>query len=108
MLPVELCSKYANNSPLAFNAISDYATEVAMIAIIISDNIMKQLYDKSHIGYMACIDQIKDWSKDFVTLYAHVDEWEEFCSTQQIYKNIMCWDDFVIAYANEKLENYNK
>lgn len=108
MLPVEICSKYANSSPLAYNAISNYATEVALIAIIISDNIMKPFYDKSQIGYMACIDQIQVWAKEFVTKYAHVEEWEEFCSTQTIYKNIMCWDDFVIAYANELLENYDK
>lgn len=107
-LPVTICAKYANHSPLAFNAINEYASEVALVAIIISDNIMKPLYEKSGIGYMACIDLIKDWAKEFVTMYAHVEEWEEFCSTQQIYKNIMCWDDFVIAYANEKLENYNK
>ena len=108
MLPVTICAKYANRSGLAFSAINDYATEVALIAIIISDNIMKPFYEKSQIGYMACIDQIQLWAKEFVTMYAHVEEWEEFCSTQQIYKNIMCWDDFVIAYANEKLEGYGK
>ena len=108
ILPKQICIEYANSSPMAFLHIQNYATEVALISIIISDNIMKPLYDLSQIGYMACIDLIKDWSIEFVNMYAHVEEWEEFCNTQQIYKNIMCWDDFVIAYAHEKLTNYGK
>ena len=83
--------------------IQDYATEVAMIAIILSDNYMKELYEKSQSGYIACIDQLQAWATEFVKLYAHVEEWEEFCNTQTLYKNIMCWDDFVIAYGADKM-----
>ena len=80
-----------------------YAKEVALIAIILADNYMKQLYEERGMGYMACIDELHDWAVEFVEKYGHVEEWEEFCDTQTEFKNIMCWDDFVIAWGLRKL-----
>ena len=94
------------NMETAVVKIKDYAREVAIVAIILSDNYMKELYEKSQSGYIACIDQLQAWATEFVKLYAHVEEWEEFCNTQTLYKNIMCWDDFVIAYGADKMKKY--
>lgn len=84
--------------------IREYAYETTVVAIILSDNYMKPLYKACGQGYMSCLDIINEWAIEFVKLYGHVEEWEEFCDTQAIYKNIMCWDDFVIAFGADKLK----
>jgi len=77
-----------------------YAKEVALVAIILTDNFMEDLYNKRTAGYMACLDAIHEFAVKFVTKNAHVEEWEEFCDTQTEFKNIACWDDFVIAWGS--------
>jgi len=84
----------------------DYAREVALVAIILSDNSMKELYDKSHVGYIACLDELHSWAVEYVTKFAHVEEWEEFLSTDRTYGECMCWDDHVVAFGQTKLEKY--
>jgi len=94
-------------STIVEKAMNDYAREVAMVAIILSDNYMKELYETPvgyHGGYMTCIDLIHEWAVEFVHKYAHVEEWEEFCATQTDFENIMCWDDMVIAFGNKKIK----
>jgi hypothetical protein len=73
-----------------------YAKEVALIAIILADN----YYVGRGKSYMDCIDELHGLAVKFVTKYAHVEEWEEFCDTQTEFKNIACWDDFVIAWGS--------
>ena len=80
-----------------------YAHEVAIVAIILSDNYMKQLYDKSHDGYIACIDELHNWAVEYVEKFAHVTEWEEFLSTDRTYGECLCWDDYVVAFGQTKL-----
>ena len=114
LLPPQIADKVNSATPYEINkyelttSIEAYAKEVTLIGIILSDNYMKRLYKKSEAGYMFCIDQLHAWAKEFVDKYAYVDEWEEFCSTQTEFKNIMCWDDFVIAFGNKKFKEFCK
>jgi len=82
----------------------DYAREVALVAIILSDNCMKELYDKR--SYIACLDELHSWAVEYVEKFAHVEEWEEFLDTDRTYGECMCWDDHVIAFGQTKLEKY--
>jgi hypothetical protein len=86
--------------------IKDYAREVAMVAIILSDNYMKVLYEKTHIGYMCCLDELHTWAVEYVTKFAHVEDWEEFLDTDRTYGECLCWDDHVVMFGKHKLENY--
>jgi len=79
-----------------------YAKEVAMVAIILSDNYMKQLYEERGM-YMACIDELHNWAVEYVEKFAHVEEWEEFLSTDRTYGECLCWDDHVVAFGQTKL-----
>lgn len=108
MLPVAIVAKYANTNGKAYEAINNWAREMTQIGIILADNYMKPLYEKSQLGYMFCIEELHNWALSFMMRYAHVEEWEEFCNTQTIYKNISCWDDFVIAFGKEQITNYLK
>lgn len=89
--------------------IGEYAREVSITAIILSDNYMKELYKVSQSGYIFCIDLLQTWAAQFVQKYAHVEEWEEFIySDANIYKGTMCWDDFVIAFGEEKMKEFKR
>lgn len=89
--------------------IRDYANEVAVTAIILSDNYMKALYKASGEGYMFCIDELQSWAKEFVDKFAHVEEWEEFIySDKNPYPKAMCWDDVVIMFGEEKYQHFIK
>jgi hypothetical protein len=84
----------------------DYAREVALVAIILSDNCMKELYEKQDIGYIACLDILHEWAVEYVTKFAHVEEWEEFLDTDRTYGECECWDKHVISFGQTKLEKY--
>ena len=84
--------------------IKDYAREVALVGIILSDNYMKELYEKTQIGYIACLDAIHQWAVEYVNQFAHVEEWEEFLSTDRTFGECLCWDDHCIAYGKSKLD----
>lgn len=89
--------------------IKEYANEVAVTAIILSDNYMKPLYKASGEGYMFCIDELQSWAKEFVDKFAHVEEWEEFIySDKNPYPKAMCWDDVVIMFGEEKFNEFKK
>lgn len=104
-LPDQIFAAIKDSAPSkVVELINDYAREVTIVGIILSDNYMKELYDYQGTGYIAAIDTLHDWAKEFVKLYAHVEEWEEFCDTQTVYENIMCWDDFVIAFGAAKMK----
>lgn len=90
--------------------INDYAREVVLVAIILSDNYMKELYENNKgsftmSGYMACIDELHSWSVEYVTKFAHVEEWEQFLLTDRTYGECLCWDDHVVAFGQSKLNN---
>jgi hypothetical protein len=85
--------------------INDYAREVVMVAIILSDNYMKQLYEKSNMGYMNCIDTLHKWAVEYITKFAHVTEWDEFLDTDRTFGHCSCWDDHCIAFGKAKLDN---
>ena len=109
-LPQDTVTEYGNNAisnALAVERINNYAKEVAMVAIILSDNYMKELYESPfgyHSGYIACIDKLHEWAVEFVQTYAHVAEWEEFLSTDRTFGECICWDDFVIAFGSHKIK----
>lgn len=94
------------HSKIMQKEIADYAREVAMVGIILSDNYMKSLYEAQGTGYIACIDTLHDWAVECVAKFAHVEEWEEFIdSDANPYKGrTMCWDDVVIAFGEEKMK----
>lgn len=86
---------------------NDYAHEVAIVGIILSDNYMKSIYARSN-GYIDSIDTLARWSKEFVTKFAHVEEWEEFIdSNENPYKGTtICWDDVVITFGAEMMAKH--
>lgn len=93
------------HSKIMQGEIAEYAREVAIVAIILSDNYMKSLYEAQGTGYIACIDTLQDWAVEFVTKFAHVEEWEEFIdSDANPYKQAMCWDDVVIFFGEEMMK----
>lgn len=97
-----LCAKKAKTQ------IESYARVVALVAIILSDNYMKQLYESygNNNGYITCLDELHQWAVEYVTKFAHVEEWEEFLDTDRTYGECVCWDDHVIAYGATKLKSY--
>lgn len=92
--------------------IKAYAKEVALIATVMGDFIMKKLYDKQGGGYILAVDTISDWALEFYE--KHKDTvWEEFLETKskplssdaQFHGFMSCWDDVVMDYAQYKFEN---
>lgn len=94
---------------------SEYAKEVGMVSAIISDNIMKKLYETMGEGYIAAVEQITEWATQFVKKHKNTN-WEEvlFDETElkplsKKYKGpLACWDDAVIDFAWYKYEQYCK
>jgi hypothetical protein len=114
-LPTQIVAKVTNRGNILADAvvldivkedITNYANEIAMVSIVMSDAIMQRLYVVSQ-GYMNAIGLIANWANEFVALYADVTEWDEFVhSDRNPYKNTTSWDDVVTAYAEEKLQKY--
>lgn len=108
MAAIKLPSQITHSKQMA-EEIKKYANELAVTAIILSDHYMKELYEVSQQGYMFCLDLLNVWAMEFVEKYAHVEEWEEFVySEANPYKGTMCWDDVVIAFGEEKLNEFKK
>lgn len=92
-------------------------TEIAQISAIIADNICEELYEynNSHSigGYIYTTMQIAEWAVDFYYQTSNID-WEDreelivqLNNSNAILKGC-CWDDFIIDFANKKLEEYKK
>jgi len=86
--------------------------EIGMIAACIADTVMKSLYEhcgQAGIGYIGALDQISVWAIEFYQQYdKKMKNWEDFEeSTDNIFFAI-CWDDFVIIWATEKLKVLEK
>lgn len=110
MAAIKLPSQITHSKQMA-EEIKKYANELAVTAIILSDNYMKELYEVAGQGYMFCLDLLNVWAMEFVEKYAHVEEWEEFIySDKNPYgsNKVACWDDFVIAFGEEKLNEFKK
>lgn len=113
-LPDQIVAKVVNMGNITPDAeltnlvkdkINDYVREIAMVAIILSDNYMKQLYLKSNMGYMNCIDTLHQWAVEYITKFAHVTEWDEFLDTDRTFGHCSCWDDHCMAFGKAKLDN---
>jgi hypothetical protein len=86
----------------------DYAREVSFVAIVLSDELMGQLYDKRITGgYIDCIGIIHQWAVKFVETYAHIVDWFEFLETDRTYGNCSSWDEFVYSYGKFMLSQYD-
>ncbi len=85
-----------------------YIRELAKVAVVLSDNYMKDLYTHSLDGYICCVDQIHEWAVEFMEKFYHLytDDWEEFCysDTNPYNGRTDCWDDVVIAFGQEKMD----
>ena len=55
---------------------TEYAKEVGMVSAIISDTIMKKLYETMNQGYIAAVEQVTTWATQFVDKHRGTD-WEE-------------------------------
>ncbi len=105
----------------------DYARECSMVAAIIADHILKRLYNKSQIGYIAVVDLISSWAIEFVEKHKKTN-WEDVLENDTMHpiskkfqkKRIIrtrlnqkrevvpyiigCWDDAIADFAEYKLE----
>ena len=82
--------------------------EVAMVATIMGDHVMKKIYDKLGIGYMAAADKIASWAIEFAEKHTKT-SWEKVLEKgmkplSKEVSEIMCWDDAVIDFAAYKAE----
>jgi len=81
--------------------------EIGMIAACIADAVMKSLYEhcgRVGIGYIGALDQISLWAIEFYHLYdKKMKNWEEFEESSENIFFAICWDDFIIMWATEKL-----
>ncbi len=87
--------------------------DFGMVCAIISDNIMKQLYEKQQQGYIQAAATIADWSEEFENKHKKTN-WEDALEkgmknlSKYFKSEIICWDDAIIDFAHYKLENYGK
>lgn len=81
--------------------------EIGMLAACLADNYLKDLYEKSGIGYIAVLDEISAWAHEFYnSFYEKLKDWETFeDSSDNVYKSL-CWDDFVMAWGQERMAKY--
>jgi len=82
--------------------------EVAMVATIMGDHVMKKIYDKLGIGYVATADKIANWAIEFAEKHIETN-WEKVLENglnplSKEVSEIMCWDDAVIDFAAYKAE----
>ena len=98
--------------------VKQYIREVGMIAAIISDNIMKQLYEETGNTYLMAVEKISDWALEFLEEHKRTD-WEKVLEENTLkpkseqwskggISSIICWDDAVIDFAYYKLEQFKK
>lgn len=91
-----------------------YIREIGMIAAVISDNIMKPLYEETSNTYMVAVEKISDWAVESLEEHKRTD-WEAVLNesalkprseqwSKQGISSIICWDDAVIDFAYYKLE----
>jgi len=95
-----------------------YIREIGMIAAIISDNIMKELYEETGNTYLVAVEKISDWALEFLEEHKRTD-WEKVLEESTLkpkseqwskdgISSIICWDDAVIDFAYYKLEQFKK
>ena len=95
----------------------EFRTEIAMVAAIIGDTITKRLYpevQKRDHGYIETISIIGQWAIEFATKHRNTN-WEDVLVSDEgmkplskKVKEIICWDDAVIDFAEFKLTEYKK
>jgi hypothetical protein len=93
----------------------EYAKEVGMVAAIISDAIMEELYSEKQrqgAGYMDTVEQISTWAQEFVNNHENTN-WENLLndgnfgkSSKMRRQELLCWDDVVFDFAYLKLEEF--
>ena len=83
------------------------SVEIGMLAACLADHYLNQLYEKSQIGYIGVLDEISAWAHEFYNKYYQpMKDWEAFEeSDANIYKAI-CWDDFVVAWGQDRFNAY--
>jgi len=76
--------------------------EVAQIATIITHNIdFDKLYNLNNEGYIGTTHLISEWALEFYLKEKDTD-WQDRLETEG------CWDDCIINYAKNKIENYGR
>ena len=81
--------------------------EIGMLAACLADHYLEQLYATSQIGYIGVLDELSAWAHEFYhKYYEQMKNWETFEQSEaNIYKAI-CWDDFVVAWGQDRLNIY--
>lgn len=87
--------------------------EIAMVAAIIGDTITKRLYEevqKRGYGYIDTVDTIGMWAIEFAKKHEKT-SWEKVLEKgmkplSKKMREIICWDDAVIDFAEHKLEKF--
>lgn len=81
--------------------------EIGMLAAIFSDTFLNELYEKSGKGYITVVEEISAWAHEFYNLYyLKLKNWDEFSESHDNIYQAICWDDFVIAWGEERLNKY--
>jgi hypothetical protein len=87
--------------------------QVALITALIAANFFDQINAKIHSGTIDTYDAIAHWALEFHKA-TYLFDWElamkaeeiEFATPSNKYKlSGSCWDDFICAYANYKIEH---
>lgn len=86
--------------------------DVAMVAVIMSDEVLKKLYnngDTSGLSYLDAVEIIGKWAVEFELAYSHISDWAEALEHPEkigLSSDVMCWDDAVMDFAKRKLTDY--
>lgn len=97
-----------NNISLSTEQLQD----VCMISVIMGNEVFEKAYD-SNIGYIETSSNIAKWAIDFHNKYGRMtaEDWEELLENPEKHgfpKEVMCWDDAIMWYANEKLKEWKQ
>jgi hypothetical protein len=82
--------------------------EIGMLAACIADTVIEPLYEYGRaagFGYIGTLDLISSWAIEFYRQYNNkMKDWETFEGSPDNIFHAICWDDFVISWAQEKVK----
>jgi len=101
-------SEEAKTIDAAFTLVNSEACidvhDVGMVSAIMASNMWDELYEGTPNGGMDTYDHISKWSIEFHKKFEGNVNWGEDDLTKHGFKNSACWDEAVMEFAKQKLE----